>query len=320
MKIAVLDGYMLGHGDVSFAPVEDLGEYAYYDSTDCSNADEIVEHIGSAEIILVNKVPVTAEIFDRCPNLKFICETATGYNNIDLQAAAAHGVLVSNVPSYGTNTVAQFAMALLLEICNGVGHHAAAVRKGRWSSCQYNCFWDFSNIELADKTIGIIGAGRIGMAFARMAQAFGARIIASHPRKVGEPFEFGCYTSMDELLAQSDIISLHCPLTPETDQLINAETIKKMKHGAILINTSRGQLIDEAALTAALESGKIKAAGLDVASSEPIAEDNPLLYAPNCILTPHMAWSATEARQRLMDICVENLKAYIGGQPVNLVR
>ena len=319
MKIAVLDGYMMGHGDVSFAPVEALGECVYYDSTDYANPAEIIEHIGDAEVILVNKVPVTEEIFAACPDLKFICETATGYNNIDLQAAKKHGVIVSNVPTYGTDTVAQFAMALLLEICNGVGHHAGEVAKGRWSQCKYNCFWDFSNIELAGKTVGIIGAGRIGMAFARMVQGFGAEIIAGHPRKAGQDFEYGRYLTLDEVYQRADIISLHCPLTAETEKMINEATIAKMKDGVILINTSRGQLVDEAALRAALDSGKVRAAGLDVVSAEPILPDNPLLGARNCILTPHMAWSATEARQRLMDVCVENVKAYMAGQPINVV-
>ncbi|MCI7612081.1 MAG: D-2-hydroxyacid dehydrogenase [Selenomonadaceae bacterium] len=319
MKIAVLDGYMMGHGDVSFAPVEALGDCAYYDSTDYGNQAKIIEHIGDAEVILVNKVPVTEEIFAACPKLSFICETATGYNNIDLQAARQHGVIVSNVPTYGTNTVAQFAMALLLEICNGVGHHAGEVAKGRWSQCKYNCFWDFSNIELSGKTVGIIGAGRIGMAFARMVHGFGAEIIAGHPRKAGQEFEYGRYLTLDEVYQQADIISLHCPLTAETEKMINEATIAKMKDGVILINTSRGQLVDEAALRAALDSGKVRAAGLDVVSSEPILPDNPLLGAKNCILTPHMAWSATEARQRLMDVCVENVKAYMAGQPINVV-
>ena len=264
-------------------------------------------------------MPVTEEIFAACPDLKFICETATGYNNIDLQAAKKYGVIVSNVPTYGTNTVAQFAMALLLEICNGVGYHAGEVAKGRWSQCKYNCFWDFSNIELAGKTVGIIGAGRIGMAFARMVQGFGAEIIAGHPRKAGQDFEYGRYLTLDEVYQRADIISLHCPLTAETEKMINKATIAKMKDGVILINTSRGQLVDEAALRAALDSGKVRAAGLDVVSSEPILPDNPLLEAKNCILTPHMAWSATEARQRLMDVCVENVKAYMAGQPINVV-
>lgn len=319
MKIAVLDGYMMGHGDVSFAPVEALGDCAYYDSTDYGNPAEIIEHIGDAEVILVNKVPVTEEIFAACSKLSFICETATGYNNIDLQAAKKHGVIVSNVPTYGTNTVAQFAMALLLEICNGVGHHAGEVAKGRWSQCKYNCFWDFSNIELAGKIVGIIGAGRIGMAFARMVHGFGAKVIAGHPRKAGQEFEYGMYLTLDEVYQQADIISLHCPLTAETENMINEDTIAKMKDGVILINTSRGQLVDEAALRTALDSGKVRAAGLDVVSSEPILPDNPLLGAKNCILTPHMAWSATEARQRLMDVCVENVKAYMAGQPINVV-
>ena len=319
MKISILDGFMLGHGDVSFQPVEALGECSYYDSTEYGNLEEIVTRIGDAEAILINKLPMTEEVFSCCPQLKFVCETATGFNNIDLEAASRHGVVVSNVPSYGTNTVAQFAMALLLEICNGVGHHTAEVAKGRWCQSKYNCFWDFSNMELEGKTVGIIGAGRIGMAFARMAYGFGMEILAYHPRKIGEKFEYGHYVSLEELLNNSDVVSLHCPLTKDTEKMMNKDTLAMMKKGAILINTSRGQLVEEAALTEALNSGHLRAAGLDVVSQEPILPDNPLLKAKNCILTPHMAWCATEARQRLMDVCVDNLKAYMAGSPINVV-
>ncbi len=319
MKISVLDGFMLGHGDVSFQPVEALGECSYYDSTDYGNLEEIVARIGEAEAILINKVPMTEEVFSRCPRLKFVCETATGFNNIDLEAASRHGVVVSNVPSYGTGTVAQFAMALLLEICNGVGHHAAEVAKGRWCQSKYNCFWDFSNMELEGKIVGIIGAGRIGMAFARMAYGFGMNVLAYHPRKIGGKFEYGSYVSLEELLNSSDVLSLHCPYTKDTEKMINKDTLAMMKKGAILINTSRGQLVDEAALAEALNNGHLRAAGLDVVSQEPILPDNPLLTAKNCILTPHMAWCATEARQRLMDVCVDNLKAYMAGSPINVV-
>lgn len=319
MKISILDGFMLCHGDVSFQPVEALGECSYYDSTEYGNLEEIVTRIGDAEAILINKVPMTEEVFSCCPQLKFVCETATGFNNIDLEAASRHGVVVSNVPSYGTNTVAQFAMALLLEICNGVGHHTAEVAKGRWCQSKYNCFWDFSNMELEGKTVGIIGAGRIGMAFARMAYGFGMKVLAYHPRKIGEKFEYGHYVSLEGLLNNSDVVSLHCPLTKDTEKMMNKDTLAMMKNGAILINTSRGQLVDEAALTEALNSGHLRAAGLDVVSQEPILPDNPLLKAKNCILTPHMAWCATEARQRLMDVCVDNLKAYMAGSPINVV-
>ena len=319
MKISILDGFMLGHGDVSFQPVEALGECSYYDSTDYGNLEEIVARIGDAEAILINKVPMTEEVFSRCPKLKFVCETATGFNNIDLEAAGRHGVVVSNVPSYGTNTVAQFAMALLLEICNGVGHHTAEVAKGRWCQSKYNCFWDFSNMELEGKVVGIIGAGRIGMAFARMAYGFGMNILAYHPRKIGEKFEHGSYVSLEELLQKSDVVSLHCPFTKDTEKIINKDALAMVKQGAILINTSRGQLVDEAALAEALNSGHLRAAGLDVVSQEPILPDSPLLTAKNCILTPHMAWCATEARQRLMDVCVDNIKAYMAGSPMNVV-
>ena len=320
MKIVILDGFMLGQGELSFDPIASLGECTYYDQTDYSNEDEIVERIGDAEAIFVNKVPMTESVMARCPQLKFIGETATGYNNIDLVAAAKHDIVVTNVPTYGTDTVAQFAMALLLEICNGVGHHAREVAKGRWCQSKFNCFWDFPGIELAGKTVGIIGCGRIGMAFARMAQGMGMKVMASHPRKVGQSFAYGEYVDLSTLLQQSDVISLHCPLTEETAEIINQDTIAQMKAGVILLNTSRGQLVNEQALADALASGKVGAAGLDVVSVEPILETNPLLQAPNCTLTPHMAWSATEARERLLQVSGDNLKGFLEGQIINQVK
>ncbi|MBQ1940413.1 MAG: D-2-hydroxyacid dehydrogenase [Selenomonadaceae bacterium] len=319
MKIVVLDGDLLSKGEAFYDVLKTIGEYEYYADTDYGNEDEIVQRIGDADAVFINKVPMTESVMKRCPNLKFIGETATGYNNVDVAAAKKLGVTVSNVPTYGTMTVAQFAMALLLEICNSVDHHAAEVAKGRWIKEGKVSFWDIPSIELAGKTLGIIGYGHIGHAFAAMAKAMGMNIIASHPRKMGQKFDLGMYVSLEELLQQADVISLHCPLTEETKEIINEKTIQQMQDGVIIINTSRGQLIDEKALAAALNLGKVLAAGLDVVSTEPMQPDNPLLQAKNCYITPHMAWSAKAARQRLIDTSVENLKAFMAGMPINVV-
>ena len=319
MKIVVLDGYLIGHGDVSWDALSALGEFVYYDRTNYSDVDEIVQRIGDAEAVFVNKVPMTEAVIKCCPNLKFIGEMATGFNNIDLKAASSKGIVVSNVPTYGTSTVAQFTIALLLEICNGVGHHFGAVRQGRWDVCPDVSFWDFPPIELSGKAFGVIGYGRIGSAAAAIASAMGMKVLAYHPSRVGEAMEYGSYVSFDTLLSESDVISLHCPLTEDTFEIINKETISKMKDGVIIINTGRGQLINEMDLRYALDTGKVRAAGVDVVSVEPIREENPLLGARNCIITPHMAWAATAARKRLMDVNVENLSNFIKGSPVNQV-
>lgn len=315
-KIVVLDGYALNPGDLSWDALKSLGELTVYDRT---SQEKIVERILDAEIVYTNKTPLTAEILDACPNIRFIGVLATGYNVVDTAAAKERNIPVTNVPTYGTDAVAQFAIALLLEICHHVAHHAGAVRDGRWTGHEDFCFWDYPLIELSGKTLGILGFGRIGQATGRIAKALGMRVIAAdnHPSASGE--EIAQYVSLDELLAQSDVISLHCALTPETQGIVRRETIAKMKPGVILINNSRGPLIVEQDLADALHSGRVYAAGLDVVCVEPIRADNPLLHAPNCLITPHISWAPRESRKRLMDIAVNNLAAFLLGEPVNVV-
>ena len=266
----------------------------------------------------MNKVPITRETLEACPNLKFIGVLATGYNIVDVQAARERGVVVTNVPTYGTAAVAQFVFALLLEICHHVGHHSAEVFQGRWTTNPDWCFWDYPLIELAGKTMGIIGFGRIGRAVARLAQAFGMQVVAHNPNLSGV-VDGVTMVELDELLGVSDVISLHVPLTPQTQGLINKESIAKMKDGVILINTARGPLIVEEDLKEALDAGKVYAAGLDVVSVEPIQPDNVLLSCKNVFITPHIAWAPKESRQRLMDIAVENLRQFMAGNPINVV-
>ena len=318
MEIVILDGYTENPGDLSWAGLEALGSLTVYDRTP-KEPEEIIRRIGQAEIVITNKTPLTAEIFDRCPRIRYIGLLSTGYNIVDGAAARAHGIPVTNIPSYGTDAVAQAAMALLLEITNQVGHHSIAVREGRWSSCADFCFWDHPLMELAGKTMGIIGFGRIGQATGRIARAFGMDVLAtgSKPTEAGQAI--GTYVGLDELLAKADVISLHCPLFPETEGIVNRNTIARMKDGVILLNTGRGQLIVDQDLADALHSGKVRAAGLDVLSQEPPTADNPLLSAPNCFLTPHIAWAAKESRQRLMDTAVDNLRQFLAGKPQNVV-
>ena len=317
MKIVVLDGFAENPGDLSWGGFEALGDFEYYDRSD---PGEVISRIGDAEAIIVNKVPVTAQIMDACPDMKYIGITATGYNIIDIAAARDRGITVTNVPAYGTDIVAQFTIGLLLEICCHIGHHDKAVHEGRWAECKDFCFWDQQIMELAGKTMGIIGFGRIGKATGRIAQALGMNVIASvsdgHSEKISDML---CYGPVEEVIEKSDVIALHCPLTDKTAGIINRENIAKMKDGVIILNTARGPLVVEEDLAEALKSGKVAAAAVDVVSVEPIKEDNPLLSAPNCIITPHIAWAAKEARQRLMDIAVENLARYQAGDPVNVV-
>lgn len=314
-RIVVLDGYTLNPGDLSWEGLEKLGELTVYDRTP---VEEIVPRIGDAEYVFVNKVPITRETLEACPNLKFIGVLATGYNIVDVQAARERGVVVTNVPTYGTAAVAQFVFALLLEICHHVGHHSAEVFQGRWTTNPDWCFWDYPLIELAGKTMGIIGFGRIGRAVARLAQAFGMQVVAHNPNLSGV-VDGVTMVELDELLGVSDVISLHVPLTPQTQGLINKESIAKMKDGVILINTARGPLIVEEDLKEALDAGKVYAAGLDVVSVEPIQPDNVLLSCKNVFITPHIAWAPKESRQRLMDIAVENLRRFMAGNPINVV-
>ena len=311
MKIVVLDGYAANPGDLSWAPLEALGELTVYDRTP---ADQIAARIADAELVLTNKAVLSRELIAGAGKLKYIGVLATGYNVVDVAAAAELGVVVTNIPAYSTDSVAQLVFALLLEICHNVGHHSAAVHAGRWTANADFCFWDTPLIELAGKTMGIVGYGRIGHKVAEIARCFGMNVIAW----TRTPRDPEC-VSLDELLSRSDVISLHCPLFPETKNLINRDTIAKMKDGVILINTSRGPVVNDADLRAALESGKVYAAGADVSTVEPIPADSPLLGAKNMFLTPHIAWATFEARERLMDIAVKNVEAFLAGTPVNTV-
>ena len=319
MQIVILDGYTENPGDLSWAGLEALGELTVYDRTPKDDPEEIIRRIGGAEIVFTNKTPLTAQIFARCPQIRYVGLLSTGYNIADIDAARRRGIPVTNIPSYGTDAVAQAAMALLLEITNQVGHHAAAVRQGRWSACEDFCFWDTPLMELSGKTMGVIGFGRIGQAMGRIARAFGMEVLAAGSRPTEQGQAIARYVSLDELYARADVISLHCPLFPQTERMINESSIAKMKDGVILLNTGRGQLICEDALAAALRSGKVRAAGLDVLSQEPPDADNPLLTAPNCFITPHIAWAARESRQRLMDTAVDNLRQFLNGTPVHVV-
>jgi glycerate dehydrogenase len=310
-KIVVLDGYTENPGDLSWDQLAELGDLTVYDHTP---AEEIDTRIGDAEIVYTNKTPLNAQTLENHPKLEFIGVLATGYNVVDVVAAKAHGIVVCNVPTYGTTAVAQYVFALLLEVCHHVAHHSDAVKQGRWSNCRDFCFWDYPLIELKGKTMGIVGYGRIGRATADIARAFGMKVLAYDVHGEGEEM-----TTLENLLANSDVVSLHCPLFKENTGMINRETIAGMKDGAILINTSRGPLINETDLREALLSGKIMAAAVDVLSVEPARMDNPLMDLPNCIITPHIAWANKESRQRLMDVAVGNLREYLAGNTINNV-
>lgn len=317
MKIVVLDGYTENPGDLSWKGFEELGEFICYDRTP---SDEVIERIGDAEVVIVNKTPISKDTLDVCTNIKYIGVLATGYNVIDVNYAKTKGIPVCNIPTYGTDAVSQFAIAMLLEICHHVAHHSDAVYSGRWENNLDWCFWDYPLIELANKTMGIIGFGRIGQSTGKLAQAFGMNVLAYDSYKNFNLENDNCkYVELDELFANSDVIALHCPLFPETEGIINKDNIEKMKDGVIILNNSRGQLIVEQDLCDALNSGKVYAAGLDVVSTEPIKGDNPLLKAKNCIITPHISWAPKESRERLMNIAIENLKSFISGKPINVV-
>ena len=319
MKIVVLDGYTENPGDLSWEELGKLGELTVYDRTSLTDEAEAIVRIGDAEIVFTNKTPITREVLDACPGIRFISLLATGYNCVDYAYAREKGIPVTNVPTYGTASVGQFAIALLLEICHHIGHHDASVHAGNWERCADWCYWDYPLIELAGKTMGIIGFGRIGQTTGRIARAMGMEVLAydSHPSDAGRAIAE--YVDLDALLSRSDVVALHCPLFPETEGIINRETIAKMKDGAILLNNSRGPLVVEQDLADALNAGKLAAAGLDVVSTEPIRGDNPLLKAKNCIITPHISWAPKESRQRIMDCAVSNVKAFLAGSPVNVV-
>ncbi len=319
MKIVVLDGYTENPGDLSWEGLETLGDVTVYDRTSYAEDPVIAERIGDADVVVINKTPISRETIDSCPNLKLVAVLATGYNVVDCAYAKEKGIPVVNVPAYGTQIVGQYAVGLLLEICSHYAAHDAAVKDGRWEHNVDWCFWDYPMIELYGKTAGIIGLGRIGQSTAGILKAMGMRVLASDKfeseagRKVAE------YVDRDTLFAQSDVIFLHCPLFPDTEGIINRDNIAKMKDGVIIINNSRGQLVVEQDLADALNSGKVYAAGLDVVSTEPIQSDNPLLTAKNTIITPHISWAARASRQRIMDITTDNVKAFMNGAPVNVV-
>ena len=313
MKITVLDGFAVNPGDLDWGIIGKYGDLTVYDRT--ASDEEAIARIGDSEIIMVNKTPLPAHVLEACPSVKLICVLATGYNVVDYVAARRLGMDVCNVPCYGTAAVAQFTVALLLELCHHVGRHDVLVHNGAWTSCQDFCLWTTPQMELAGKTLGIIGYGRIGQAVGNIARALGMQVIAYNrsPKKDVENVD------LDTLLARSDVISLHCPLFPETEGIISRENIAKMKDGVLLVNTSRGALLDEQAVADALASGKIRGAAMDVVTVEPIRKENPLLTAPNCLITPHMAWAPLESRGRLLHTVAENVRCFLEGTPQNVV-
>ncbi len=317
MKLVILDGSCLNPGDLDYSCLKQFGELAVYDKTESTH--DAILRIGNAEIVLVNKVPITKEILDACPSIRYIGVLATGYNVIDCAEARRRGIPVTNVPDYGTAAVAQFTIALLLELCHKVGFHSDAVHQGAWVKSPVFSFWLTPQVELTNMTFGIIGFGKIGKAVGKLAKAFGMNVIAYSRSQNEEGAQIAQYKDLDTVLSESDVLSLHCPLFPETEKIINADTIAKMKQGAFLINTSRGGLVDEQALADALNSGHLAGAAVDVVSREPMDAANPLLTTGNCIITPHIAWAPTQSRQRLLDCVVENIRGFLDGSPRNIV-
>ena len=317
MKIVVLDGHTLNPGDLDWEGFEKLGELKIYDRTPY---ELTAERCAGAEIILTNKAPVGKDVLEKLPSLQYIGVTATGFNIIDTETAKRQNIVVSNVPGYGTNSVVQMTFSLLLEFCLHVQKHSDAVMAGKWSASPDFCFWDFPLIELAGKTMGIIGFGHIGEKVGDLATAFGMNLLGNRRHPAGQAHRKNFrWASVNEILENSDVVSIHCPLSPETKGLINKESLKRMKKTAFLLNTSRGPIIVERDLADALNNGLIAGAGLDVLSIEPPPPDNPLLKAKNCIITPHIAWATREARSRLMNAAIENLNAFLAGKPVNVV-
>lgn len=313
MKIVILDGSTLNPGDLSFEELKAFGDVTVYPLT--HSEEDTIRRIGDSQIVLTNKVPITQAVLDACPEIRLICVLATGYNVIDCEACAQRNIPVTNVPCYSTAAVAQFTFALMLEICHQIGHHDRLVHDGAWCKSPKFCFWDTPQMELAGKTLGIIGYGRIGKAVGQLAKAFGMKVmVTSRTRR-----EDGESVDLDTLLAGSDFVTLHCPQTAATTGLINQQTIQKMKDGAILINTARGGLLDETAVAQALQTGKLGYAAVDVVSKEPMDPASPLLTAPNCIITPHIAWSPRESRQRLLECVTENIRSFLAGSPQNVV-
>lgn len=316
-QVVVLDGYTLNPGDLSWSELEQFGEITIYDRTEKT---DVAKRIKNAEIVLTNKTIIDAEVMKKCEKLRYIGVLATGYDVVDIKAANDLGITVTNVPQYGTESVSQFAIALLLEICNRVGHHNDATKQGKWSNHQDWCFWDYPIIELKNKVMGIIGFGRIGKQTGKIAKSLGMQVLYyDNYTELEETDEVRKVNQLDELLSLADVVVLHCPLTEDTRELINKNTLKKMKPNAILINNSRGPLINENDLARALTEQRIYGAGLDVVSTEPISEKNPLLKCPNCFITPHISWASKEARKRIMNCTGENIAAYLNGNPINVV-
>jgi len=316
MNIVVLDGYTLNPGDNPWTPVAALGHFTTHDRTP---PELIVEHAKDADILLTNKTPLTAETIARLPRLKFIGVLATGYNVVDTQAARARNIPVANVPIYSTDSVAEFVFALLLNFSRQVQQHSDQVQRGDWVRSKDFCFWNTPQAELAGRTLGIVGFGRIGRRVGELAAAFRMKVLAAHPRHTDPPAYPFAWRSLPELFTEADVVTLHCNLKPENQGMVNAALLGRMKPGAYLINTSRGPLVNEADLAAALQRGQLAGAALDVASVEPLRADNPLVGAPRLTLTPHIAWATREARQRLMQTTAENIAAFLAGQPVNVV-
>jgi len=317
MKIVVMDGYALNPGDISWDGFKEIADITVYDHTE---DDEIIGRVCGAEIILTNKTPITREILTKCPSIKYVGVLATGYNVVDTAAAKEKGVIVTNIPTYGTNAVAQYTFAMILELCHHIGEHNRSVKAGDWQKNKNFCYWNYLTIELYGKTLGIIGYGRIGQQVAKIGVAMGLNVITYEKFPKDEYLIQGVkYVTLDELFKNSDFISLNCPLTDENKGMINSENIAKMKDGVFIINTARGPLINEKDLAEALNKGKVKGAAVDVLSVEPPASGNPLIDAKNCIVTPHIAWAARESRARLMNIAVDNVKAFFSGKPQNVV-
>lgn len=317
MKIVVLDGYTLNPGDLSWDGLQKMGSVVVFDRTP---PEWVVERSQGAEILLTNKTPLTRQALEQLARLRYIGVLATGYNIVDVEAARSYGVTVTNIPDYGTHSVAQFTFALLLELCHQVKLHSDAVFAGEWSSNPDFCFWRSPQVELAEKTLGIIGLGRIGRQVARIAVAFGMQVLATSPKSASPPPVAGVrWASFEHLLREADVVSLHCPLKAETQGLINARALGFMKPSAFLINTSRGALVVEQDLAEALNSGRLAGAALDVLSAEPPSPDNPMFQTRNCLLTPHIAWATQAARARMMRIAQENLEAFLQGRPRNVV-
>lgn len=316
MKIVVLDGYSVNPGDLSWKDLEMLGELNVYERT---NSKQIIERCNNAEIVLTNKVEMSAKILKQLPQLKYIGVLATGYNVVDLNAAKEQGIIVTNIPAYSTNSVVQMTFAHILNFTNRVAHYAKESREGKWSNNSDFCYWDTPLRELASRTIGIVGLGNIGYKVAIVARNLGMEVYACTSKNSADLPEGIQKTTFQGLLGVSDILTLHCPLTDKNKEMINADTISKMKHGAILINTGRGKLVNEADVAAALQSGQLGGYGADVMCQEPPHKDNPLLAQPNAYITPHIAWATLEARTRLMNIAVDNIKSFISGTPKNVV-